>query len=81
MKNFEKYNNILEIISEANALTRKSTEQVGDVRKLEETLKLLKEKKRKFWNFYLRFLRFISSGHQVDLLLPFSSKNVFQGKV
>ena len=49
------------------------------MRKLEETLKLLKEKKRKLKNFYLRFLRFISLDHQVDLLLPFSIKNVFQG--
>ena len=47
MINVEICNNILEIISEANALTRKSEEQVGDVRKLEETFKLLKEKKRK----------------------------------
>ena len=50
---------------------------MDDLRKLEETLKLLKEKKRKLYNFYLRFLRFISSDHQVGLL-PFRIKNVFQ---
>ena len=79
VKNSEKCNNILEITSEVHALKQKSEEQVDDMRKLEETLKLLKEKKRKLKNFYLRFLRFISLDHQVDLLLPFSIKNVFQG--
>ena len=58
-------------------MKRESEEQVDDLRKLEETLKLLKEKKRKLYNFYLRFLRFISSDHQVGLL-PFRIKNVFQ---
>ena len=38
---------MLEIISEANTLKRKSDEQVDDMRELEETLKLLKEQKRK----------------------------------
>ena len=47
VKNSEKCNNMLEIISEATELKRKSEEQVDDMRKLEETLKLLKEKKRK----------------------------------
>ena len=47
VKNSEKCNNMLEMISEANELKRKSEEQVDDMRKLEETLKLLKEKKRK----------------------------------
>ena len=47
VKNSEKCNNILEIISEANALKRRSEKQVDDMRKLEEALKLLKEKKRK----------------------------------
>ena len=47
VKNSEKYNNMLELISEANALKRKSEEQIDDIRKLEETLKLSKEKKRK----------------------------------
>ena len=47
VKNSEKCNNMLEIISEAIELKRKSEEQVDDMRKLEETLKLLKEKKRK----------------------------------
>ena len=79
VKNSDKCNNMLEMISEANELKWKSEEQVDDMRKLEETLKLLKEKKRKLKNFYLRFLRFISLDHQVDLLLPFSIKNVFQG--
>ena len=46
MINSEKCN-MLEIISEANVLKRKSEEQVDDMRKTEETLKLLKEKKRK----------------------------------
>ena len=78
MKNSEKCNSMLEVLSEVNALKRKSEEQVDDLRKLEETLKLLKEKKRKLQNFYLRFLRFISSDHQVSLLLPFRIKNVFQ---
>ena len=35
------------MISEVNELKRKSEEQVDDMRKLEETLKLLKDKKRK----------------------------------
>ena len=47
VKKSEKCNNMLDIISEANALKQKSEEQVDDMRKLEETLKLLKEKKRK----------------------------------
>ena len=47
VKNSEKCNNMLEIISEANALKRKSDEQVDDMRELEETSKLLKEQKRK----------------------------------
>ena len=47
MKNSEKCNSMLEVLSEVNALKRKSEEQVDDLRKLEETLKLLKEKKRK----------------------------------
>ena len=47
VKNSEKRNNMLEIISEAIELKRKSEEQVDDMRKLEETLKLLKDKKRK----------------------------------
>ena len=38
---------MLEIITEANVLKRKSKKQVDDMRKLEEKLKLLKEKKRK----------------------------------
>ena len=38
---------MLEIITEANVLKPKSKKQVDDMRKLEETLKLLKEKKRK----------------------------------
>ena len=46
---------MLEIISEVNVLKRKSQEQVDDMRELEETLKLLKEKKRKLKDFYLRF--------------------------
>ena len=71
VKNSEKCNNMLEMISEVNELKRKSEEQVDDMRKLEDTLKLLKDKKRKLQNFYLRFLRFISLDHQVDLLLPF----------
>ena len=62
---------MLEVITEANVLKRKSKKQVDDMRKLEETLKLLKEKKRKLYNFYFRFLRFVSLDHQVDLLLPF----------
>ena len=62
---------MLEIITEANVLKRKSKKQVDDMRKLEETLKLLKEKKRKLYNFYFRFLRFVSLDQQVDLLLPF----------
>ena len=37
---------MLDILSEANALKRKSEEQVDDMRKPKETLKL-KEKKRK----------------------------------
>ena len=44
MENSEKCNNVLEVKSEANALKRRSEEQVDDMRKLEETLKLLKEK-------------------------------------
>ena len=48
VKNSEKCNdNMLEIISEANTLKRKSDEQVDDMRELEETSKLLKEQKRK----------------------------------
>ena len=47
VKNSGKCNNMLEITSEGNALKQKSEEQVDDMRKLEETLKLLKEKKRK----------------------------------
>ena len=35
------------MISEVNELKRKSEEQVDDMRKLGETLKLLKDKKRK----------------------------------
>ena len=46
MKNSEKCNDMLEIISEANTLKRKSDEQVDDMRELEETSKLLKEQKR-----------------------------------
>ena len=61
VKNSEKCNSMLEIISEVHALKRKSEEQVDDMRKLEETLKLLKEKKRKLYNFCLGFLRMISS--------------------
>ena len=38
---------MLEIITEANELKRKSKKQVDDMKKLEETLKLLKEKERK----------------------------------
>ena len=38
---------MLEIISEANTLKRKSDEQVDDMRELEETSKLLKEQTRK----------------------------------
>ena len=60
-ENSEKCNNMLEIISEGNAFKQKSEEQVDDMRKLEETLKLLKEKKRKLYNFCLGFLRMISS--------------------
>ena len=45
-ENSEKCNNMLEIISEGNAFKQKSEEQVDDMRKLEETLKLLKERKR-----------------------------------
>ena len=71
MRNSEKCNNMLEIISEVNVLKRKSQEQVDDMRKLEETLKLLKEKKRKLKDFYLRFLRFISLDYQVNLMLTF----------
>ena len=44
-ENSEKCNNMLEIISEGNAFKQKSEEQVDDMRKLEETLKLLKERK------------------------------------
>ena len=62
---------MLEIISEVNVLKRKSQEQVDDMRELEETLKLLKEKKRKLKDFYLRFLRFISLDYQVNLMLTF----------
>ena len=47
VKNSEKCNDMLEIISEANTLKRKSDEQVDDMRELEETSKLLKEQKRK----------------------------------
>ena len=47
VKNSEKCNNMLEMISEFNELKRTSEEQVDDMRKLEETLKFLKEKKRK----------------------------------
>ena len=71
VKNSEKCNNMLEIISEAIELKRKSEEQVDDMRKLEETLKLLKEKKRKLKDFYLRFLRFISLDYQANLMLTF----------
>ena len=71
VRNSEKCNNMLEIISEVNVLKRKSQEQVDDMRKLEETLKLLKEKKRKLKDFYLRFLRFISLDYQVNLMLTF----------
>ena len=46
VKNSEKCNSMLEITSEGNALKQKSEEQVDDMRKLEETLKLLKERKR-----------------------------------
>ena len=70
-KNSEKCKNMLDILSEANALKRKSEEQVDDMRKPEETLKLLKEKKESCRIFiYLGFFRFVSSGHQVNLLLP-----------
>ena len=58
-------------MSEVNVLKRKSQEQVDDMRELEETLKLLKEKKRKLKDFYLRFLRFISLDYQVNLMLTF----------
>ena len=71
VRNSEKCNNMLEIISEVNVLKRKSQEQVDDMRKLEETLKLLKEKKRKLKDFYLRFLRFISLDYQANLMLTF----------
>ena len=71
VKNSGKCNNMLEITSEGNALKQKSEEQVDDMRKLEETLKLLKEKKRKLKDFYLRFLRFISLDYQVNLMLTF----------
>ena len=47
VRNSEKCNNMLEIISEVNVLKRKSQEQVDDMRKPEETLKLLKEKNSK----------------------------------
>ena len=46
VKNSGKCNNMLEITSEGNALKQKSEEQVDDMGKLEETLKLLKERKR-----------------------------------
>ena len=71
VRNSEKCNNMLEIISEVNVLKRTSQEQVDDMRKLEETLKLLKEKKRKLKDFYLRFLRFISLDYQANLMLTF----------
>ena len=47
VRNSEECSNILETISEANALKRKSEEQIDDMRKLQETLQILKEKKRK----------------------------------
>ena len=47
VRNSEKCNNMLETISEVNVLKRKSQEQVDDMRKPEETLKLLKEKNSK----------------------------------
>ena len=39
---------MLETISEADPLKQKSEEQVDDMRKLQETLKLLKDKKGSF---------------------------------
>ena len=47
MRNSEECSNMLETISEANALKRKSEEQIDDMRKLQETLQILKDKKRK----------------------------------
>ena len=47
VRNSEECSNMLETISEANALKRKSEEQIDDMKKLQETLQILKEKKRK----------------------------------
>ena len=52
---------MLDILSEANALKQKCEEQVDDMRKPEETLKLLKEKKKAveflfIWGFSDLFL-------------------------
>ena len=47
VRNSKEFSNMLETISEANALKRKSEEQIDDMRKLQETLQILKEKKRK----------------------------------
>ena len=48
VRNSDKCTNMLETISEAHALKRKYERQVDDMGKLEETLKLLKDKKGTF---------------------------------
>ena len=48
VRNSDKCTNMLETISEAHALKRKYEEQVDDMGKVEETLKLLKDKKGTF---------------------------------
>ena len=47
VKDAEKSDNILAAIAEANGLKRKSEEQLKDIKVHEESLKLLREKRRK----------------------------------
>ena len=78
VKNSGKCNNMLEITSEGNALKQKSEEQVDDMRKLEETLKLLKERKR---ISFLRRVNFILMFFQEELASLLNTGRTFTGNL
>ena len=64
---------MLETISEADPLKQKSEEQVDDMRKLQETLKLLKDKKGSFKVFNWSFQKLY-----VDIWSPFWLKSAYR---
>ena len=79
VENYEKCNNMLEIISEANALKSKSEEQLDDMKKTWGNIKTFKREQKEASEFLFEVFKIYLFGPSIRLIVAFLNQKCLSG--